>query len=560
MSTPNPQGEDGRPLTRREMRELAERQIVEHAQGQPNPAAQPAAFPTQPAPQMPPVAQTQRPSAPAVHNPVPGLQAQPIAQPVQQPVQVSRRSMHQVPQGPRIPQVTPPSQAGAVRVLEETGTISNLVDPATFEPNHEPVSMTLPHGSRVNRVNAFEQQDPHPAQNGRSNLSGFMRQAPPSSQIPRVVQDSQGNWTAAPASVQEQFENQNAVLPSWGDPQSSFSGFSAATSGPSANFTPERADAGHGLPARNSAFGSQNPNSLTQSPAAPSFGQPQVGQTFSPTPQQSFASQQGSTVQQGSAPQERPLSGSPFGATPFGTSQSAAPSSTAPSLAAPSAVVPQEGVPTFSHVPERTSGYVQAASQANESSRENSGLPTAAIPAWDAITSVNSSLPQDPTLAGISAASLTGEIAPVRSTPAMGAGLTGPGLTGPGPMGAGLVGAEPIMPAHSPSAPGTPLPATPGMFSPVSGTALPAGESENLAGSFTPTQNLDHDLGPEGDEDFELDHSYTWLQYMILIAVAFVLGMIIWKVGIDPDRSGDKSPEDASSHSVVVEDPNQPNI
>lgn len=41
--------------------------------------------------------------------------------------------------------------------------------------------------------------------------------------------------------------------------------------------------------------------------------------------------------------------------------------------------------------------------------------------------------------------------------------------------------------------------------------------------------------GAEGDEDDEVDerppgHAYTWLHYLILIAVAFVLGLLIWQL------------------------------
>ncbi|GAA1404526.1 hypothetical protein GCM10009600_14660 [Oerskovia paurometabola] len=41
--------------------------------------------------------------------------------------------------------------------------------------------------------------------------------------------------------------------------------------------------------------------------------------------------------------------------------------------------------------------------------------------------------------------------------------------------------------------------------------------------------------GAEDDEDDEVDerppgHAYTWLHYLILIAVAFVLGLLIWKL------------------------------
>ncbi|MBI9114436.1 hypothetical protein [Sanguibacter suaedae] len=45
--------------------------------------------------------------------------------------------------------------------------------------------------------------------------------------------------------------------------------------------------------------------------------------------------------------------------------------------------------------------------------------------------------------------------------------------------------------------------------------------------------DLDEDDFDDDDLDDEPDHKYTWLHYLILVAVAFVLGLIIWKVGLE---------------------------
>lgn len=45
------------------------------------------------------------------------------------------------------------------------------------------------------------------------------------------------------------------------------------------------------------------------------------------------------------------------------------------------------------------------------------------------------------------------------------------------------------------------------------------------------------------DDTYELDHSYTWLQYLILVAVALVLGMIIWQVGLSGSDSAEQTEE-----------------
>ncbi|MEP7793446.1 hypothetical protein [Sanguibacter sp. 25GB23B1] len=55
----------------------------------------------------------------------------------------------------------------------------------------------------------------------------------------------------------------------------------------------------------------------------------------------------------------------------------------------------------------------------------------------------------------------------------------------------------------------------------------------------------------DDDDDFdENEHKYTWLHYLILVAVAFVLGLIIWKVGLE--GSGTAGPPDSSSVASIA--------
>jgi len=53
------------------------------------------------------------------------------------------------------------------------------------------------------------------------------------------------------------------------------------------------------------------------------------------------------------------------------------------------------------------------------------------------------------------------------------------------------------------------------------------------------------------DEDYDdSDHKYTWLHYVILVALAFVLGLILWKVALEGESgaaSALPAPSSASS-------------
>lgn len=64
---------------------------------------------------------------------------------------------------------------------------------------------------------------------------------------------------------------------------------------------------------------------------------------------------------------------------------------------------------------------------------------------------------------------------------------------------------------------------------------------------------LDDDFDDDDDDfddDDENEHKYTWLHYLILVAVAFVLGLIIWKVGLE--GRGTAAPADSSSVAGIA--------
>lgn len=558
MSMQQPHGENGRPLTRRELRELSERQAQAATPAavpaQPSPIGAPhggtgsrsfgaatsnAAAPSAPAsnsvpfgsasqtsaPQQPPAtsvpglpqrqsvsqfptqstfgaplsasaAAAPRPAssdfarfeqAPVPNSPT--LQARPVKAPDREPVQLTRRSMYQVPTAPAVPQVTPPSQAGAVRMLEETGTISKLVDPAQFDPSNTAVAPAVAKplvNPLVGHTNSSVQQSgsgqlgsaaQHNAASGaRTNLSEFMRQAPPSSQIPRVIQDDRGNWTSAePSVVQQQFENNAAMLPSWGSNSAPFDSRTLGSAQPA--FVPEHGNTGNSLPSRVSS----RPLDTSMSGASTGFAA-------------------GAFMPQAPAPV-----GTPF--TP----------NTRPD---PYSAHGQTQAESLARTPDPQASFAQRPLDIVDQ-------PTAPfqMPDWDAITSVDSSLPQDPTRGGVSITQLTGEIEPVQAS--INAGL-------PTPVGGGFSEALGQM--------GNQTPTSDQSFPPVGLAPSPEVVTPAHGGL---TSRLEEDLGD--DEEFELDHSYTWLHYLILVAVAFVLGVVIWMVGINPDRHDAPEQEPAAS-------------
>lgn len=72
------------------------------------------------------------------------------------------------------------------------------------------------------------------------------------------------------------------------------------------------------------------------------------------------------------------------------------------------------------------------------------------------------------------------------------------------------------------------------------------------AGSATTSDPaLREERDDDEDEDYDdSDHKYTWLHYVILVALAFVLGLILWKVALEGESgaaSALPAPSSASS-------------
>jgi hypothetical protein len=65
------------------------------------------------------------------------------------------------------------------------------------------------------------------------------------------------------------------------------------------------------------------------------------------------------------------------------------------------------------------------------------------------------------------------------------------------------------------------------------------------------------DLGPEDDEDEDWDESepsYTWLHYIVLVVVAFVLGLLTWNLLLDGPDDEDFATEEAAAPVVTVDE------
>lgn len=82
----------------------------------------------------------------------------------------------------------------------------------------------------------------------------------------------------------------------------------------------------------------------------------------------------------------------------------------------------------------------------------------------------------------------------------------------------------------------------------MSTDTLPSSGQFSVDSSITPV-SLDLDqvdaIADQEEPVVELDHSYTWLHYLILIAIAAVLGMVVWKIALDPtnDKPADQEPQ-----------------
>jgi|GEM_PF-1210586 len=532
MSMSHPQGPDGRPLTRREMRELEAQQVAQAQQAaqarqgaqpvqatptrQPVQPVQPAQSPVQSAHasvqsaraavQQAQPAQTRQSVQPTAGRPVGtgpasvpsvGLPQRQVVEPPAQPVAVSRRSMYSMPAGkPEVPDVIPPVQASAVRTLQDSGRLSNLVDPQEFTqssglaPIRDDVVRAQPMERRSTRQGTGTSQvqsGPHSAGapqgvggphsvGAPQNVSGFLRQAPPSSQIPRIEEDGRGGWQAVnPQEVQQRLEReqeQRALLPN----VAANVGLSRALRGeqPQA-FQPQNwQGAQAGLPGQagqDTQFGARPlPNRAEAQPNRAESG-------FS-------RAESGFNRAEAAAETTAPFSPFPSAHTESATQVSNLAAVDTPASIAPASIAPASIAPA--------------------------SIPPGAASAHNPAQS-------SPVFPGLAAAA---QNSAVQNPAAQNSAVQNPGSQ-PESSGIfpGLAGAL-----------GAPLP----------------GQQEESAG-------LTH--VEDDDEDFEVDHSYTWLHYIILVAVALVLGMIIWKVGIDPSTKASAPDTKDSAQAAVVYEP-----
>jgi hypothetical protein len=101
-----------------------------------------------------------------------------------------------------------------------------------------------------------------------------------------------------------------------------------------------------------------------------------------------------------------------------------------------------------------------------------------------------------------------------------------------------------LPPAGAPSAPGSPFPGRPGAgqgSGPTSGPGqqfpgAPGGQFG--AGPAAPSRSSRREAEDEWDEEEDEGPQYTWLHYIILVVVAFVLGLLIWNLVLKGDSTG----------------------
>ncbi|WP_407317284.1 hypothetical protein UQW22_12335 [Isoptericola halotolerans] len=109
--------------------------------------------------------------------------------------------------------------------------------------------------------------------------------------------------------------------------------------------------------------------------------------------------------------------------------------------------------------------------------------------------------------------------------PALPWGTAGPGAAAPGPAAPEPARAAPAPSHHEAGA--SPFAAVVGQ-----------GQSARI------------DLAPDADEDEEWDEaepSYTWLHYIVLVVVAFVLGLLLWNLLLDGPGDEDFATEEAAA-------------
>jgi len=145
--------------------------------------------------------------------------------------------------------------------------------------------------------------------------------------------------------------------------------------------------------------------------------------------------------------------------------------------------------------------------------------------------------------------------------PTSGAPAAAPWASTSGATTAGPAAPAPAFPATTP---GAPEPSSTG-YDPaatvVAPWGVPGAEQQASAMAFAPTSGApvrapgaasgfgdDVDDYEDDDEIEEPRHAYTWLHYLILVAVAFVLGLLIWQLIGKPSST----PPGAAASTVTV--------
>jgi hypothetical protein len=114
------------------------------------------------------------------------------------------------------------------------------------------------------------------------------------------------------------------------------------------------------------------------------------------------------------------------------------------------------------------------------------------------------------------------------------------------PWEAGAAAApQSLPPGGAPTAPGSPFPGRPGAGGPGGPGSGPVGGpgqqfpgapgGQFAAGPAAPSRNSRREVEEEWDEEEDEGPQYTWLHYIILVVVAFVLGLLIWNLVLKGD-------------------------
>ncbi|MCP2281195.1 hypothetical protein APR04_000084 [Promicromonospora umidemergens] len=101
-----------------------------------------------------------------------------------------------------------------------------------------------------------------------------------------------------------------------------------------------------------------------------------------------------------------------------------------------------------------------------------------------------------------------------------------------------------LPPGGGPAAPASPFPGRPGAGGPAAGQLGGPGQQQpgGPGGQFgpgpvAPSRSSRRDADEEWAEEEDEGPQYTWLHYIILVVVAFVLGLLIWKLVLEGDSA-----------------------